>query len=98
VTRRTAIDFIRREARRRAVEQVAATLAIMRSESSGWTEIAALLDEAVAALDPNDRNAILFVYFENQSLREVGDSLTLRTDDFPTTRRNSPLLPIPRLR
>ncbi len=80
VTRRTAIDVVRREARRREGEQSAATLATMRTESAGWTEIAAVLDEAMAALDPTDRSAILLRFFENLSLREVGESLGISED------------------
>lgn len=72
VTRRTAIDVVRREVRRRAGEGAAAALATMRTESTGWTEIAAVLDEAMAALEPNARSAILLHYFENHSLRDVG--------------------------
>jgi RNA polymerase sigma factor (sigma-70 family) len=80
VTRRTAIDVVRREVRRREGEQSAATLATMRTESAGWTEIAAVLDEAMAALEPTDRSAILLRYFENLSLREVGESLGISED------------------
>lgn len=80
VTRRTAIDVVRREVRRREGEQSAATLATMRTESAGWTEIAAVLDEAMAAMDPTDRSAILLRYFENLSLREVGESLGISED------------------
>jgi RNA polymerase sigma factor (sigma-70 family) len=80
VTRRTAIDVVRREVRRREGEQFVAALATMRTESAGWTEIAAVLDEAMAALDPSDRSAILLRYFENLSLREVGESLGISED------------------
>ncbi|MEO5959901.1 MAG: sigma-70 family RNA polymerase sigma factor, partial [Opitutaceae bacterium] len=80
VTRRTAIDVVRREVRRRAGEEAAALLATMRTESTGWTEIAAVLDEAMATLDPADRSAILFRYFENLSLREVGVTLGISED------------------
>jgi hypothetical protein len=47
----------------------------MNSNSSEWTAIEPLLDEAMEALDPPDRTAILLRYFEDKSLREVGKLL-----------------------
>lgn len=78
VARRTAIDVIRREARRHVREQIAAQL--MNSPSSEWNSIESLLDEAMDSLDISDRAAILLRYFENKSLREVGQALGT-TDD-----------------
>jgi len=80
VARRAAIDIAHREARRRAGEPSAALFATMRTESAGWTEIAAILDEAMAALEPTDLSTILLGYFENLSLREVGEALGISED------------------
>jgi RNA polymerase sigma factor (sigma-70 family) len=75
VTRRTAIDVLRRESRRELREQTAEELNSMNSTEPDWMEIAPLLEEAMATLEPGDRAAILLRYFENKSLREVGRTL-----------------------
>ena len=79
VSRRTAIDVIRRESRRQARETAAAALADMKTPSP-WTEVEPLLDEAVESLPASDRSAILLRYFENKSLREVGVALGASED------------------
>src|SRR6185312_8055841 len=79
VTRRTAIDVIRRESRRRARERLAAEMAAMNT-TADWPHIEPLLDEAMEALDETDRTAILLRYSENKSLREVGQSLGTSDD------------------
>jgi RNA polymerase sigma factor (sigma-70 family) len=72
VTRRTAIDVVRREARRQAREQIALQMSEMNECSTDWTQIEPILDEAMDSLEEADRTAILLRYFENKSLREVG--------------------------
>src|SRR5438876_5311224 len=72
VTRRTAIDVVRREARRQLREQIATEMNAMNATTADWTHIEPLLDEAMHALDETDRTAVLLRYFENKSLREVG--------------------------
>jgi RNA polymerase sigma factor (sigma-70 family) len=79
VTRRTAIDVIRRESRRQARERLAVEMAAMNT-AANWTHIEPLLDDAMEALDETDRTAILLRYFENKSLREVGQSLGTSDD------------------
>jgi RNA polymerase sigma factor (sigma-70 family) len=74
VSRRTAIDVVRRESRRQAREAAAATLADMKTPSP-WSAVEPLLDEAVESLPAADRSAILMRFFENKSLREVGVAL-----------------------
>ncbi|MDE3066377.1 MAG: sigma-70 family RNA polymerase sigma factor [Verrucomicrobiota bacterium] len=74
VTRRTAIDAIRKESRRRLREQIAVEMSSMNATANDWTQIEPLLDDALAALDETDRAAILLRYFENKSLREVGEA------------------------
>jgi RNA polymerase sigma factor (sigma-70 family) len=80
VTRRTAIDVVRREARRQVREQVACELIAMNATASDWTHIEPLLDDAMQALEDSDRTAVLLRYFENKSLREVGETLGTNED------------------
>lgn len=80
VTRRAAIDVVRREARRQLREQIATEMNTLNAPAADWTRLEPLLDEAMAALDATDRAAVLLRYFENQSLREVGQQLGV-TDD-----------------
>src|SRR6266404_5456905 len=75
VTRRTAINVVRREARRQIREQVASELTAMNATANDWTHVEAILDEAMHALNETDRTAVLLRYFENKSLREVGQIL-----------------------
>jgi RNA polymerase sigma factor (sigma-70 family) len=80
VTRRTAIDVVRKESRRQLREQIAVEMNAMNATEASWTDIEPLLDEAVAALDETDRAAVLLRYFENQSLRAVGQQLGVSDD------------------
>ncbi len=79
VTRRTAVDAIRKESRRQLREQIAAEMNAMNASGTGgspvWSEIEPLLDEAMAALNETDRAAVLLRYFENKPLRDVGAQL-----------------------
>jgi RNA polymerase sigma factor (sigma-70 family) len=75
VTRRTAIDVVRREVSRQLREQIAAEMNAMNATTADWAHIEPLLDEAMHALDDTDRAAVLLRYFENKSLRQVGDAL-----------------------
>jgi RNA polymerase sigma factor (sigma-70 family) len=75
VTRRAALDALRRESRRLVREQTAFELAAMKSNSPAWSQIEPLLDEAMESLAETDRRAILLRYFENLSLRDVGQRL-----------------------
>src|SRR5437899_8889610 len=87
VTRRTAIDVVRREARRQLREQIATEMNAVNATATDWTHIEPLLDEAMHALDETDRSAVLLRYFENKSLREVG--ATLGTSDDAAQKRVS---------
>ena len=80
VTRRTAIDVVRREARRQLREQIASDMNAMTASAADWTHIEPLLDEAMEALNDTDRAAVLLRYFENKSLREVGQTLGTSED------------------
>lgn len=80
VTRRAAIDAVRQDARRRARESAAATLADASPASAPWSDIEPLLDEAVESLPAQDRTAILLRFFENKSLRDIGAALGTSDD------------------
>jgi RNA polymerase sigma factor (sigma-70 family) len=85
VTRRTAIDVVRREARRQLREQIATEMNAVSAPNepnvaSAWTDIKPLLDEAISTLDEADRVAVLLRYFENKPLREVGRQLGVSDD------------------
>ena len=80
VTRHAAIDVVRREARRQAREQIAFQMSVMNDSPDHWTSIEPLLDEAMQSLDDADRAAILLRFFENKSLREVGEALGASED------------------
>jgi RNA polymerase sigma factor (sigma-70 family) len=87
VARRTAIDVVRREARRQLREQIASEMNAMNATTADWTHIEPFLDEAMHTLDETDRAAVLLRYFENKSLREVG--ATLGTSDDAAQKRVS---------
>ena len=80
VTRRTAIDAIRKESRRQLREQIAVEMNAMNVTASDWTHVEPFLDEAMHTLDDTDRAAVLLRYFENKSLREVGATLGVSDD------------------
>lgn len=80
VTRREAIDVVRREARRQRREQIAIEMHATIATTAHWARIEPLLDEAMSILDDTDRAAVLLRYFENKSLREVGAALGTSDD------------------
>jgi len=80
VTRRTAIDVVRKESRRQLREQIATEINAMNATASDWTHVEPFLDEAMHALDDTDRTAVLLRYFENKTLREVGQTLGTSED------------------
>ena len=87
VTRRTAIDVVRREARRQLREHIAVEMTNMNATANDWTHIEPFLDDAMHTLDETDRAAVLLRYFENKSFREVGQ--TLGTSDDAAQKRVS---------
>ncbi len=80
VTRNAAIDVVRSEARRQAREQIALQMNALDENDTNWTQIEPLLDEAMVSLDETDRTAILLRFFENKSLKEVGDAIGASED------------------
>jgi RNA polymerase sigma factor (sigma-70 family) len=75
VTRHTAMNAARTESRRRSREQASFEISAMSSLTPGWSSVEPLLDEAVASLRAADRIAIILRFFEDKSLREVGEAL-----------------------
>jgi hypothetical protein len=59
----------------------------MNATAPDWTHVEPFLDEAMQTLDDTDRDAVLLRYFENKSLREVGQ--TLGTSDDTAQKRVS---------
>ena len=75
-----AVDVVRREARRQAREQIAVQMSATPDQPADWSHIEPLLDEALKSLEDQDRAAVLLRYFENKSLREVGEALGASED------------------
>ncbi len=74
--RLTAVTFIRSEIRRARRENEAHMQnAMNKNESDAWTQIAPLLDAAMAGLNETDRHAVVLRYFDGKSMREVGAAL-----------------------
>jgi RNA polymerase sigma factor (sigma-70 family) len=94
VARRTAVDVIRKESRRRAYETSAAHASEMegddRESSPPWADIEPLIDEAIERLKPVDRAAILLRFFQDKSFQEVG-AIIGSTDDAAQKRVNRAL-------
>jgi RNA polymerase sigma factor (sigma-70 family) len=78
--RLTAANYLRTEIRRQNREQEAHMQSIPdeSTNDTAWKQMAPHLDEAVSKLRGKDRDALVLRYFENKSLREVGDALGLR--------------------
>lgn len=74
--RLTAVTFIRSEARRARREQEAhMETEPNENESEAWSQIAPLLDTALAGLSEADRNAVVMRFFYGKSLKEIGTTL-----------------------
>ena len=76
-TRFTAANVLRIEANRQRHEQetqMQSSIDDIPAEAI-WQELPPMLDEAMNRLGQTDRDALLLRYFENKSLREVGEAL-----------------------
>lgn len=70
----TSIDLIRRSSNRRTIERDAATRKTASSASNScttWRDIEPLLDEALAKLDPKDRDLIVARFLAGRSQTEL---------------------------
>lgn len=77
--RLTAANFERAEIRRAYREQEAFMRSTLGDDPNEpvWREVAPLLDEAMGALGAKDRDAVVLRFFENKTLRQVGEALGL---------------------
>jgi uncharacterized protein (TIGR03435 family) len=75
-----AADALKTQRRRQRREQEACMQSTFDDHpmDAAWQELSPLLDEAMAQLRDKDRDALVLRYFENKSLREVGDALGLQ--------------------
>jgi RNA polymerase sigma factor (sigma-70 family) len=80
-TRFAARDLMRGDRRRLAHEREAMQELITNSElNAQWEEVRPVLDEAMAGLSDEDREALLLRYFKNEDLRTVGKALGVSDD------------------
>lgn len=79
-TRLTALSFLRREHRRQLREQEAYMESSLQTQpdSDTWKSFAPLLDEAMAQLNPKDRDALILRFFKDHSVREVAEAMGLK--------------------
>src|SRR5260221_4213441 len=81
--RYASMSALRTEQRRLNRQQVVLKMAsippAIEAESS-WEQIAPLLDDAMHQLNEKDRSAVVLHFFENKSLREVGQALGTNED------------------
>jgi uncharacterized protein (TIGR03435 family) len=79
-TRFAAGDAVKMQIRRQRREQQSAQMETTATDEFNWKQIAPLLDEAVAGLGEQDRDAVLLRFFENKSLAQVGAALGTNED------------------
>lgn len=80
-TRFAALRAVRSEQRRQIREQEASRMNDSTDETDRiWAQLEPHLDEAMGSLGESDRDALILRYFENRSLREVGERIGV-TDD-----------------
>jgi RNA polymerase sigma factor (sigma-70 family) len=79
--RLTAVTQIRSEIRRSRREQKASMQTIPEeNENDAWSQMAPLLDGALAGLNETDRNAVVLRFFYGKSMREIGTALGASED------------------
>ncbi|MEI9866134.1 MAG: sigma-70 family RNA polymerase sigma factor [Limisphaerales bacterium] len=77
-TRCAAADALRARRRRQSREQEAYMQSTLNEpENEAWTQLAPLLDDAMAELGEADRTALVLRYFENKSAREIAAALRM---------------------
>jgi RNA polymerase sigma factor (sigma-70 family) len=86
-TRYVASAALKIQHRRERREQEAFMQAMLPNENAdpAWEQLSPLLDDAMAQLRDQDRNAIVLRFFQNKSLREAGTALGL--DEFAAQKR-----------
>src|SRR5262249_50887667 len=79
--RLTAGNYMRGEIRRIDREQEAQMQSIVEQpEPDAWAQVAPMLDQAMAHLNEQDRNAVVLRFFETRSFQEVGTCLGTTED------------------
>jgi RNA polymerase sigma factor (sigma-70 family) len=78
-TRWVSLSFLRGERRRHFREQEAIMQSALEKsgESPAWSQLAPLLDEAMARLGEQDRAAVVLRFFEGKNLNEVATALRI---------------------
>jgi RNA polymerase sigma factor (sigma-70 family) len=74
-TRHTAADALKMQIRRHRREQQAIQMQTTDTDEFNWERIAPLLDQAVAALGKDDRDAVLLRYFEKKTFVQIGAAM-----------------------
>ncbi|MFT3869990.1 MAG: sigma-70 family RNA polymerase sigma factor [Nibricoccus sp.] len=75
-----ARELMRAEQRRVQREQTCHAmneLTAAEANDRAWSQIRPVIDDALADLEPDDREAVLLRYFENRPYSEIGDTLRL---------------------
>jgi uncharacterized protein (TIGR03435 family) len=78
-TRLTSLSFLRGERRRQFREQEAYMQSTIEehSDAATWSQLAPLLDDAMARLGKKDRDAVMLRFFKEKNLREVALALNV---------------------
>ncbi len=79
-TRLTAANMIREMARRRSREEAAHSMSenqLASAHDEEWVKLRPIIDEVLAELDEEDREAVLLRFFEGKSFSEIGERLRL---------------------
>lgn len=79
-SRYASAQLMRTNQRRREREQEAVAMSELKSESTDWTALRPMLDDALDQLSQTDRDALLLRFFEQRSLMEVGVKLGMKED------------------
>lgn len=82
-TRYAAAKTVRGERRRRIREQEAHTMHELNDEPAAdadWAEVRPIIDEAMAVLGQNDREAVLLRFFEGRAFPEIGARFSITAD------------------
>jgi RNA polymerase sigma factor (sigma-70 family) len=67
-----SVDLWRSESRRRHREEQAAAMQLDVADTSGWDDLASVLDDALNELNDSDRQAILLRFFDGKAMRDLG--------------------------
>ena len=79
--RLTSVTFIRSEIRRARRQQEAYMQSVSNESSADvWPLIAPLLDAAIANLNDQDRHAVVLRFFDQKSMKEVGEAMGATED------------------